>query len=154
MVSIWGSKQYHILATGREGSDMDRCGHVVVPWEHWVCAQCLQDYPYAVWLIKLKCFQPRHSGHHYPYQKVLVSIEPNTMKLVKMRPPPPQAQCLTKSSGSVQLCKSYPHCHGGSCPFPHSEVEHHTWNFIRTLFKGMEICPHVVLKYYSMNYNM
>ena len=112
---------------------MDR-GSVVVPWEHWVCTQCLEDNPYAVWLIKLKCFKPGYRGvRHYSHQRTLVSIEPSIMKLVKMRHPP-----ASLGSGALDLCQSYPNCRRrDSCPLPHSEVEKKTWTFIRTLFEGI-----------------
>ena len=116
---------------------------VVVPWEHWVCTQCLQDNPYAVWLIKLKCLNPSNYRHQFPHQKTLVSIEPFTMMLVKMRPPPP---VLHPARGQgryrhVNVCQSYPNCQlGDLCPFPHSEVEYHTWSFIKTVFKGIYTC--------------
>ena len=118
---------------GSKGSAMVG-GGVVVPWEHWVCTQCLQDNPYAVWLIKLKCFQPRHRDHNYPIRKVLVSIDPSAMKLVKMRQHPAS---IEGRSESLSICQSLPYCQrGNNCPFPHSQVEFETWEFIRTLFKG------------------
>ena len=109
-------------------------GRVVVPWEHWVCTRCLEDNQYALWLIKLKCFKPRHRQHYYPGRKTLVSIDPSAMRLVKMRPPPVN---IEMSSVPIQLCQSYPHCqYRDNCPRPHSQVEYETWEFIRTLFKG------------------
>jgi hypothetical protein len=110
-------------------------GVVVVPWEHWVCTQCLQDNPYAVWLIKLKCFNPTH--HHYPDEKTLVSIEPSTMMLVKMRPLPP---CAWTIRGNFVYCRRYPNCaKGDDCTYAHSIVEQHTWNFIKTLYKEKQL---------------
>ena len=109
-------------------------GRVVVPWEHWVCTRCLEDNQYAVWLIKLKCFKPRHRQHYYPGRKTLVSIDPSAMRLVKMRPHPVN---IEMSSIPIQLCQSYPRCqYRDNCPRPHSQVEYETWEFIRTLFKG------------------
>ena len=118
----------HRLGGVMDSGVMD-CDVVVVPWEHWVCTQCLQDNPYAVWLIKLKCFNPTH--HHYPDEKTLVSIEPSTMMLVKMRPLP---QCAWTIQGN---CRRYPNCaKGDACTYAHSIVEQDTWNFIKTLYKG------------------
>ena len=116
-------------------------GVVVVPWEHWVCTQCLQDNPYSVWLIKLKCFSPTKQGHRYPDEKTLVSIEPSTMMLVKMRPAPSRRRVQRPTQRRymyINVCQDYPNCQrGDACPFPHSEVEHHTWDFIRRAFRGM-----------------
>ena len=110
--------------------EMDRGGEVVVPWEHWVCSQCLRDNPYAVWLIKLRCFNPKR---HQQYQWILVSIEPSSMKLVEMRPPPPDIERIT---APIQLCQAQQNCQRENCPLPHSEVEYYTWDFIRTAFRG------------------
>ena len=110
---------------------MDR-GSVVVPWEHWVCTQCLDDNPYAVWLIKLKCFKPMKYGHNYPQRRTLVSIEPKTMELVKVRPLP-QLTIL----GRFTLCRYYPNCpEGDLCTYAHLSVEQETWNFKKTLLQG------------------
>ena len=118
------------LSHHRLGGEMDS-GVVVVPWEHWVCTRCLQENPYAVWLIKLKCFSPAYRDHHFPYEKTLVSIEPSTMMLIKMRPLP---RCAWRIRGNFAHCQRYPHCHNGdSCTFAHSTVEQHTWNFIKIL---------------------
>lgn len=120
---------------------------VVVPWEHWVCTQCLQENPYAIWLIKLKCFNPNRHGHHFPDKRTLVSIEPSTMALVKMRPLP---RCAFNIRGRFVLCRKYLDCrHGDSCNFAHSPVEQHTWNFIKTLYKGIYtsicvFCTHTI----------
>ena len=73
---------------------MDRGGAVVVPWEHWVCSQCLRENPYAVWLIKLRCFQPKIHRHHQ-YRWTLVSIEPSAMRLVGMRHHPANIEQIT-----------------------------------------------------------
>ena len=108
---------------------MDRVVEVVVPWEHWVCSQCLRDNPYAVWLIKLRCFQPKK---HYCRQ-ILVSIEPSLMKLVEMRDPPSD---IEQQSSSIPPCSSECCLRRDSCPLPHSEVEYNTWEFIRTAIKG------------------
>ena len=113
---------------------MDRGGAVVVPWEHWVCSQCLRENPYAVWLIKLRCFQPKRHRHHQ-YGWTLVSIEPSAMRLVGMRHPPANIEQIT---APISLCKSWKNCSKrDSCLHPHSEVEKHTWNFIQTVFRGM-----------------
>ena len=126
----------HRLGGVMDSGVMDS-GVVVVPWEHWVCTQCLQDNPYAVWLIKLKCFNPTH--HHYPDETTLVSIEPSTMMLVNMRPTPACHRVQRPNQRRwMYLCQDYPHCQrGNACPFPHSEVEYHTWDFIRRAFRGM-----------------
>ena len=117
----------------QKGGEMDRSG-VVVPWEHWVCTRCLQDNPHAVWLIKLKCFQPRRRGHCYPEEKTLVSIEPSTMQLVRVRPLP---KCAWTIRGKFMFCRNHPSCHNGdSCTYAHTYVEQHTWNFKKTLYKG------------------
>ena len=104
----------------------------MVPWEHWVCSQCWWENPYAVWLIKLRCFQPRH---HQRYQRwTLVSIEPRAMKLVEMRPPPVN---IEQHSSPIPLCPLLDNCQRKNlCQHPHSEAEYHTWEFIRKSFKG------------------
>ena len=112
---------------------MDRGGAVVVPWEHWVCSQCWQGNHYAVWLIKLRCFKPNY--HRGQWGWTLVSIEPSSMRLVEMRQPPAN---IEQRGGPVPLCQSLEHCpRRQRCQFPHSEVEYHTWEFIRELFKGI-----------------
>ena len=109
---------------------MDRGGEVVVPWEHWVCSQCLQDTPYAVWLIKLRCFKPHQHRHQIGW--TLVSIEPSAMRLVQMRYPPARIDAPIPPWHAWENCPKR-----GSCLCPHSDVEYHTWDFIRTVFKGM-----------------
>ena len=121
---------------------------VVVPWEYWVCSECLEDNPYAIWLIKEKCLNPRR---HYPRCRTLVSIEPSTTMLVKMRPLP---KCALTFHGQFALCRNahqisaelrpelcrYRNAQNcgrrDSCTFAHSEVERETWNFIKVLFRG------------------
>ena len=112
---------------------MDRGGEVVVPWEHWVCSQCLWENPHAVWLIKLRCFKPHQHRHQYG---ALVSIEPSAMRLVEMRHPPPN---IERNKAPIRLCQARQYCQRKYlCQFPHSEVEYHTWDFIRKVFKGKD----------------
>ena len=116
-----------------QGGEMDRGGAVVVPWEHWVCSQCLWENPYAVWLIKLRCFQPKRH-HHHQYGWTLVSIEPSAMRLVGMRHPPANIEQI---NAPIPPCQAGRYCQRGDlCPLPHSGVEYHTWEFIRNVFKG------------------
>ena len=110
---------------------MDRGGEVVVPWEHWVCSQCLWKNPYAVWLVKLRCFKPQR---HHQNKRKLVSIDPSSMKLVEMRHPPVN---IEQHYSPVPLCQAQQNCKRKHlCQLPHSEVEYKTWNFIRTAFRG------------------
>ena len=114
---------------------MDRGGEVVVPWEHWVCSQCLLENPHAVWLIKLRCFKPHQ--HRRQYGGTLVSIEPSAMRLVQMRHPPAN---IEQKKAPIRLCQARQYCQRkDSCQFPHSEVEYHTWDFIRNVFEGKEV---------------
>ena len=114
-----------------------------------MCTQCLQDNPYAIWLIKLKCFKPGYQDHNYPIRKVLVSIE--AMRLVKMRQHSPS---IEGRSEPLPICQSLPYSQcGNNCPFPHSQVEFETWEFIRTLFKGKYKANHT--SYWCMHiYNV
>ena len=109
-------------------------GGVVVPWEHWVCTRCLKDNKYAVWLIKLKCFKPRHRQHNYSNNKTLVSIDSRTMELVHLRPMP---SCARTLRGKFGVCRYDPKCSGDSCKYAHSPVEQDTWNFKKILLEGL-----------------
>ena len=110
-------------------------GEVLVPWEHWVCTQCLQDNPYAVWLIKLKCFKPRNQYHNYPSTKTLVSIDPQIMELVQLRPLP---SCVWNIRGKFAFCQSKANCsNGSSCTYAHSSAEQDTWNFKKSFLQGI-----------------
>ena len=123
-----------ILFSGGVNSEMGG-GEVLVPWEHWVCTQCLQDKPYAVWLIKLKCFKPGYRDHNYPISKTLVSIDPRTMELVQLRLLP---SCVWNIRGKFSYCRYITNCSNGSCcTYAHSSVEQDTWNFKKSLLQGI-----------------
>ena len=120
-----------ILFSGGVNSEMGG-SEVLVPWEHWVCTQCLQDKPYAVWLIKLKCFKPGYQDHNYPISKTQVSIDPRTMELVQLRQLP---SCVWNIRGNFTFCRYK--CKGNSCTYAHSPVEQDTWNFKKCVLKGI-----------------
>lgn len=103
---------------------MDRHQVVELPWVYRVCRECYEAKPYAVWLVKLRCFQP--NVHHNDL--LLVSIESNVMQLVQMRYPP---QIVSGSSHTRQKQR----CGHLNDPLPHSTVEQDTWNFISEIQK-------------------
>ena len=110
---------------------MDRGGAVVVPWEHWVCSQCWQGNPYAVWLIKLRCFKPNY--HRGQWGWTLVSIEPSSMRLVEMRQPPSSMVDQFHSASHWNTARE-----GNAVSFLIQRWNiYHTWEFIRKLFKGI-----------------
>ena len=101
---------------------------IVVPWEHSVCSRCLDNNPYALWLIKEKCLVPQY----HRYSQIRVAINSHKSILVKMRPLP---SCAHSLRGNFVLCRNVEDC-DDSCPYAHSKVEQDTWNFIKKVNEG------------------
>ena len=114
---------------------MASCRHILMPWEHDVCSECLQKDPHAIRLVKVHahCFEPqRHrSAVHIP-----VVINQAHVMMEQIRPLP--GNCFT-FRGEFVHCHHFPDCNkGGKCRFGHSELEVDTWNAKKRIISGKE----------------
>lgn len=97
-----------------------------MPWEHFVCSKCHQENPFAIWLTKQHCFEP-HRLEHQRAERILVVVDPESMKMVKIRPVPPKG--FTSFRGRFYKCRFFPNCRSGpDCNYAHSDAELDTWN--------------------------
>lgn len=112
----------------------------LLPWEHYVCSKCLQLNPYAIWLVKFKCFQ--RSLHKRYAEEVIVVIEPGSMKLIEVRPLP---ENYDRFRGKFWMCRDV--VKHGSCDsyhsYAHSEVEYDSWNAKKTILQGSTYVMHI-----------
>ena len=91
----------------------------LMPWEHYVCSNCFWDNPYAIWLIKQKCFHPYK---HRNGEQTLVAVDPECMMLAEIRPLPPHYMQFKGDGRTYQ--------------FAHSEIEVNTWNIKKRMIIG------------------
>ena len=103
------------------------------PWEHQVCSQCHGSNPYAIWLVKVRCFQPhRHLQNDYIY----VVIDSQNIVLEPVRPMPGNFKSLY---GTYIMCKYFEKgtCQWGQiCSYAHSNFEVDMWNIKKRLARG------------------
>lgn len=98
------------------------------PWEHRVCSKCYYNNPYAVWLVKVGCFQPhRHSMCEY----VRVVIDTNDMALETVRQIPMNFMSFR---GPFKMCYADHKC-DEFCTYAHSLFELDMWNMKKSLTK-------------------
>ena len=106
-----------------------------------MCSKCLQLNPHAIWLVKFKCF--KRSSHRY-VEEVIVVIEPNSMKLIEVRPLPENYDTFR---GKFWMCRDVVK-HGvcdKSHAYAHSEVEYDSWNAKKTILQGSISIFHTAL---------
>ena len=90
-----------------------------MPWEYRVCKACFNKNVYAVWLVWYGCFE---RAKHCNIEEVVVAIDTDNIKLVRVRRLPPQQH------GSAKLCKTPLTCTSGDrCIRAHSQVELDCW---------------------------
>ena len=100
-----------------------------------MCSKCLWVNPHAIWLVKLKCFEK--SSHRY-VEEVIVVIEPDSMKLIEVRPLPENYDTFC---GKFWMCHDvlkYGVC-DQSHSYAHSQVEYDSWNAKKTILQGISI---------------
>ena len=105
------------------------------PWEHRVCLTCHSHNPYAIWLVKVKCFQPHR---HIQHEHIRVVVDTDDMVLEPVRP---MSQRFKTIKGSFIMCKlSGKMCNWSeSCPYTHTCYECDMWNFKKRLAQGKPI---------------
>ena len=107
---------------------------VIMPWEHYVCSECYQENPYAIWLVKQRCFKPQ--WHHYDNQ-TLITVDKESTAMVHIRPLPDN---YDRIRGNFILCRYFRQrraCPNSSmCRFAHSEIEKDTWNIKKRMLMG------------------
>ena len=105
----------------------------LLPWEHLVCSKCLRVNAHAIWLVKLKCFD---SKSHRNEEEVLVVIDPDRVKMTRVRPLP---ENYATFRGRFWMCRDV--LKRGTCnlphSYPHSQVECDSWNTKKTILQGI-----------------
>ena len=114
---------------------------LLMPWEHSVCSECFQNNPYAIWLIKQQCFQPRR--HQNAFQ-IIIAIDQNYMDMVNIRPLPPN---YAQFRGGFVECWNYQCPDGTACHFAHSKIEADTWSIKKRMIKGTMI--HEIISHWT-----
>ena len=112
---------------------MASCRHILMPWEHCVCSECLQNDPHAIWLVKLhaRCFYPQR---HRSAAHVIVVIDQDQIMMEPIRPLP--GNCFTFRGKFVHCC-NFPDCRrGDKCRYGHSKLEVDTWNAKKRIISG------------------
>ncbi len=128
-LKCWGHR--HQLERGNRMAGMD----LQMPWEYYVCLNCLQSNWYAIWLVKQQCLEPHR---HTQNKLVPVVIDKSNMALVAIRPLPVHCNRFREK---FVMCMQYPDCSAGDeCCSAHSEVEMDTWNFKKSLITGTVTC--------------
>ena len=104
------------------------------PWEHQVCSQCHGSNPYAIWLVKVGCFQPhRHIQGNY----IHVIIDSENIVLEPLRPMPGNFKSFY---GAYTNCKNFERgiCRRQQiCSYAHSDFELDMWNIKKRLARGI-----------------
>ena len=122
---------------------MASCRHILMPWEHDVCLECLQNDPHAIWLVKVHahCFEPQR---HRRAVHIPVVINQVHVMMEQIRPLPENCFAF---HGKFYHCYNFPDCSkGDKCPFGHSELEVDTWNAKKKIISGMDCCVRSVYK--------
>ena len=112
----------------------DELSKFMMPWEYYVCSECYQENPYAIWLVKQRCFKP-----HKHQAIVLVAVDRDSMAMVHIRPLP---QHYSQFKGEFIQCVRH-HTSIGiqdqrklKCRYPHGEIEIGTWNIKKRMING------------------
>ena len=102
------------------------------PWEHQVCSQCHGSNPYAIWLVKVGCFQP-HRHLQCDYIRVVIDSE-NTV----LEPLRPMSRNFRSFHGAYRMCDNLVKgiCPKRTCYFAHSDFEVDMWNVKKRLARG------------------
>ena len=99
------------------------------PWEHRVCYPCYCYNPYAIWLVKVGCFQPHR---HLQCEYIRVVIDSNDMVLEPIRPVPAK---LAYQQGPFIMCFGT-FCRNDACTYAHTTFEVDMWNIKKALARG------------------
>jgi len=116
---------------------MASCRHILMPWEHRVCSECLQNDPHAIWLVKLHacCFNPQR---HRSVVHVTVVIDQEQIVMKQIRPLPGNYSTFR---GKFAHCYNFPDCSDGDmCCFGHNKLEVDTWNAKKRIISGEKPC--------------
>ena len=111
------------------------------PWEHRVCTTCYRNNPYAIWLVKVRCFQPHR---HLQHEHIRVVVDTEDMALEPVRPMPRKYETIR---GAFIMCQSREVCNGcsESCSYAHTGYEFDMWNFKQKLAKGKQSAAVAIL---------
>ena len=99
-----------------------------------MCVTCHSHNPYAIWLVKVKCFQPHR---HLQHEHIRVVVDTDDMVLEPIRPMPGRFQTIKgtfimcKSTWSREMCSR-----SESCSYAHTPYECDIWNFKKRLAQG------------------
>lgn len=106
------------------------------PWEYQVCTECYDNNPYAIWLVKVRCFQPHR---HLQCEHICVVIDSENMVLEPIRPMPSHFRLF---QGPFIMCKYTTCFKGDTCGYAHCQYEADMWNFKKRLEKGKQTVIH------------
>ena len=113
----------------------DDLSSFMMPWEHYVCSECYQENPYAIWLVKQCCFKPhRHQG--IPIDQVLVVVDRECMAMVPIRLLP---QLYSRFKGPFIQCPHHTSVgaqYNLKCRYAHGKIEFDTWNIKKRMING------------------
>jgi len=115
---------------------MASCRHILMPWEHRVCSECLQNDPHAIWLVKLHahCFNPQR---HRSAIHITVVIDQEQIVMKPIRPLP--ANYFTFHEKFIH-CYNFPDCSKeNECCSGHNKLEVDTWNTKKRIISGEKL---------------
>ena len=115
----------------------DELSKFIMPWEHYVCSECYWENPYAIWLVKQRCFKP-HKHQAILVNKVLVVVDRESMAMVHIRPLPQHCSHLKEF---IQCVHHHTSVNIGiqcnlTCQCAHGKIEVDTWNIKKRIING------------------